>query len=616
MRTVLAGLLVALACTSCGRKKDETVSAVPADVVAPTAKGQTRDLADWVAVAESGQGDVAETVKALTAAVQDPAAETKVAAVDALGRMGPAAAAAAPTLVATLEDPSAWARVSAMETLVAIGPAAVSALVDAIENGEGAIRVRSVLVLGSMAADGKEAIPVLEKIAQDESIPWRGLAAGALGQIDPAKYGSGVAGSPARDAVALPEADGAGLRTSTGWPEFQGPNRDSRCRETGLLTSWPEGGPELLWKAEGLGHGYSTVAISGGKLFTTGDFGEHGKGGRQCVVALNLADGKELWVSAIGPSGDDAAYGTPTVDGNLLYAVGTEGDLVCMETTAGQLKWKKHFARDFGGKIMSKWQFSESPLVDGQRLVCSPGAKDAAIVALDKATGEVIWKAAEPDIGEGGKQGAGYGSMIVAEIHGVRQYIQMTGRGVLSVEAETGRFLWGYNRIANGIANIPSPRVRGDYVFVTTGYRTGSALLKITKVGDAFGAEEVYFLSAKEFENHHGGVVLAGDHVYGGSGTSKGVPVCIELATGKIAWRADAPQRGSAAVLYADGHVIFRYDRGLVVLAEATPEAFRIKGRLDPPRDTGPAWAHPVIHDKKLYLRHSNILMCYDIGAQ
>lgn len=615
MRQLPAFLLLVFVCVSCS-KKEEAGPPKPADGSKPEAQAQEKDLDYWVAQAKAGPKDVEGTVKALTAALGDPSAEVKVAAADALGKMGAKSAAAAPVLVALLENQSAWARVSAMETLVAIGPASVPSLVDAVENGKGAIRIRSVLVLGSMAGDAKEAIPALDKISKDESLPWRGLATGALKQIDPAKYGGGKAVGAAEKAVALPEVDGAKLKTSTDWPEFQGPNRDSCCTETGLLKSWPESGPKLLWRAEGLGHGYSTVAISNGKIFTTGDFGEYEKGGRQCVVALNLTDGKELWVAPIGPAGDDAAYGEPTVDGDLLYVLGTGGDLVCMETTAGQIKWKKNFAEDFGGKIMSKWQFSESPLVDGSKLVCSPGAKEAAIVALNKTSGEVLWKAAEPDIGEGGKSGAGYASMIVAEIHGVRQFIQMTGRGVVSVDAGTGKFLWGYNRIANGIANIPSPRVRGNFVFVTTGYRTGCALLKILKDGDRFSAEEVYFLGAKDFENHHGGVVLVGDHVYGGSGTNKGVPVCIEMATGKIAWKADPPQRGSAAVLYADGHVIFRYDRGLVVLVEATPEAFRIKGTFAPPLDKGPAWAHPVIHNKKLYLRHSNILMCYDVSAK
>ena len=621
MRPLIAFAWAILLCTSCS-KKDGIDPAKTGGREKPKAEaGQSepakKDLDYWVAQAKTGPKDVEATVKALVEALKDPSPETKVAAGDALGKLGEKSASAAPVLVDLLEDPSAWARVSAMETLVAIGPKSVPALVDAVKNGKTPpLRIRSVLVLGSMAADAKEAVSTLEKVAKDESLAWRGLASGALAKIDPEKYGGGVAAGAVDKAVALPEVDKSKLKASTDWAEFQGPNRDSYCTETGLLKSWPETGPKLLWQTKGLGHGYSSIVIAGDKIFTAGDFGEHGKGGRQCVVALSLTDGTERWVAPIGPAGDDAAYGAPTVDGNLLYVVGSEGDLVCMETTAGQIKWKKHFNKDFGGKIMSKWQFSEAPLVDGAKLVCSPGGKNAAIVALNKMTGELIWKAAEPAIGEGGKTGAGYASMVVAEIHGVRQYIQMTGRGVVSVEAETGKFLWGYNRIANGIANIPTPRVRGNFVFVTTGYGTGCALLKIEKAGDTFSAEEVYFLGPKDLENHHGGVVLVGDHVYGGSGTNKGAPVCLELATGKIAWKEKAPQRGSASVLYADGHVIFRYDRGMVVLAEATPEAFRVKGKFTPPLGKGPAWSYPVIHQKKLYLRHSDILMCYDVGEK
>ncbi len=616
MKARLAFLLTALLCVSCDTGKDATGPEKPAGGDKAQAGPVKKDLDYWVAQAKAGPEDVEETVKALTAALKDADPETMVAASDALGALGAKSASTAPILVAILENKAAWVRVSAMETLVAIGPAAVPALVDAVENGKTPpLRIRSVLVLGSMAADAKKAIPTLEKIAKDESLAWRGLAAGALANIDPAKYGGGKAGGSATAAVELPKA-GAALKSSKDWPEFQGPNRDSRCAEIGLLKTWPESGPKLLWQAKGLGQGYSSVAIAGGTIYTLGDFGSPAKGGRQCVVALDLADGKEAWVARLGPAGNDAAYGTPTVDGTMLYAIGTGGDLVCIDTSTRQEVWRKNFEKDFGGKIMSAWQFSESPLVDGPRLVCSPGGKDAAIVALDKTNGNLIWKTPEPSIGGKGKEGAGYGSMVVADIHGVRQVIQMTGRGVVAVAAETGIFLWGYNRIANGNANIPSPRVRGNFVFVATGYRTGCALLKIEKAGDAFKAEEVYFQTAKTFENHHGGVVLAGDHVYGGSGTNKGVPVCLELATGRVAWKADPPQRGSAAVLYADGHVIFRYDRGLVVLVEATPEAFRIKGRFMPPLDKGPAWSYPVIHDRKLYLRHGDILMCYDVAGK
>jgi prepilin-type processing-associated H-X9-DG protein len=236
-------------------------------------------------------------------------------------------------------------------------------------------------------------------------------------------------------------------------------------------------------------------------------------------------------------------------------------------------------------------------------------------VALDKVTGETLWKCAVPALGEKGKDGAGYASPVLAEIDGVRQYVQLIGRGVVGVEAETGKFLWGYNWVANGTANIPNPVVRGPYVFTTTNYNTGSALLKVSRVGETFHVEELYTLDGRQFENHHGGIVCVGDHVYGGHGNSRGEPVCVEVSTGKIMWRGEAPERGSASVLYADGHVLFRYDRGLVALVEATPEAFRLKGTFEPVTGDGPAWARPVIVDGRLYLRHGNVLACYDVSG-
>jgi len=396
------------------------------------------------------------------------------------------------------------------------------------------------------------------------------------------------------------------------WFQFHGPNRDSLCGETGIAKSWPADGPFLLWRAKGLGRGYSTVAIAGGRIFTMGDQGAAGAG-KQCVIALDPGDGKELWVTPIGPAVKDGSYSTPTLDGDLLYALGSESDLVCLAASTGKVRWRKRLTDDFGGRMMQRWKFSESPLVDGPRLVCTPGGKDAAIVALSKLSGKTIWKCSLGELGPGGKDGAGYASMVVAEIHGVRQYVQVLGRGVIGVEAASGKYLWGYNRIANGIANIPSPIVRGNYVFASTGYGTGSALLKIIRAGETFGVEEVYFLGPDKFENHHGGMVLAGDYVYGGHGTSKGAPTCVELATGRIAWKAKSLQRGSAGVLYVDGHIIFRYDRGLVALVEAASDGFRVKAKFKPPMDKGPAWAHPVVHDRRLYLRHGDILLCYDL---
>jgi len=409
------------------------------------------------------------------------------------------------------------------------------------------------------------------------------------------------------------------VRMSTGadrpadWPRFRGPNVDGLSPEKGLLQTWPEAGPPLIWKLEGLGNGYSTIAIADGRILTMGDR-EEGSKETQFVLCFSLAERKLLWATPVGDPHSDGPRCTPTVDGDRTYAVTTDGNLVCLETATGKLAWKKNFRDDFGGKMMSGWRYSESPLVDGEKLLCTPGGQDAAIVALDKHTGAVIWKSALGEIGRKGKDGAGYSSMVAADIDGVRQYVQIMGRGAVGVAADDGRLLWSYNKIANGTANIPTPIVRGNHVFVTTSYKTGSALLRLTRDGNRMKAEEVWFHGPDQFENHHGGVVLVGDYLYGGDGQNQGKPVCLEFLTGKVMWKAKAPGRQSAAVLFADGNLIFRYQDGTVALIEANPKEFLVKGQFSQAVTSGPAWPYPVIHDGKLYLRSKNTLMCYDIG--
>lgn len=407
--------------------------------------------------------------------------------------------------------------------------------------------------------------------------------------------------------IAATSAAAAELNTND-WPQWRGPNRDGMSPQKGLLDKWSEDGPPVLWQTKGLGKGFASVAVAGGKIFTLGT-----RDKEERLTCLDDKDGKELWSIVIGAG--DHSNCTPTVDGDRVYGVGLKGDLVCASIADGKLLWKKNFETDFGGKMMSGWGFSESPLVDGDRLIVTPGASDAVVAALNKNTGEVIWKAAAPESwGSKGKDGAAYSSVVVSHGAGVKQYVQLVGRGLISVAADDGRLLWTYNKIANGTANIPTPLVKGDLIFTSTGYGTGSALLKLVKSGDKIEAVEQYFLTAKEMENHHGGMILLGDQVYCGHGHNNGFPVCFDLLTGKHHWPKErGPGSRSAAVSFADGHLYFRYEDGVMALIEATPEELRVKGSFKIANNSGPSWPHPVIANGKLYLRSQDALIVHDI---
>lgn len=403
------------------------------------------------------------------------------------------------------------------------------------------------------------------------------------------------------------------------WPQWRGPERNGKSPETGLLGAWPADGPPLAWQTEGLGGGYSSLSIVDGRIFTMGDIGES-----QYVVALSEASGEPLWKTKVGPHHEDDYGGpraTPTVDGERLYALGTAGDLVCLETATGREVWRRNLEQDFGGDLMKAmgqydWRFAESPLVDGDRVIMTPGAPDAMLVALDSATGEEIWRAAIPDLGEKGADGAGYSSVVVSNGAGVKQYVQLVGRGVVGIEAETGRFLWGYNRVANDIANIPTPIVHGDYVLASSGYGTGSALLRLVPTGDGVAAEEIYFLEGSVMQNHHGGLILDDGFVYTGTGHNKGFPMSVRFEDGEVLWgpvRNDG--RGSAAVTFADDRLYFRYQDGTMVLVEATPEEYRQRGTFVIPEVDNFSWSHPVIADGKLYLREQDRLYVYDVSG-
>jgi outer membrane protein assembly factor BamB len=397
--------------------------------------------------------------------------------------------------------------------------------------------------------------------------------------------------------------------TAGDWPQWRGPHRDAICTETGLLKEWPKDGPPLLWKHTGLGGGYSTPSFAGGKIY-----GMSYRDNDEVVWCLDEATRKEVWSRTIAAKGsvglNEGSRCTPTVDGDRLYAVGVSGDLVCLETATGKVAWQKNFKSDFAGEMMSGWGFSESPLVDGDKVIVTPGGDDAALVALNKKNGATIWKASVP-----GGGGAGYASVMPAEVGGVRLYITFLGHALIGVAAADGKLLWEYKKVANGTANIPTVIVKGDIVFASTAYNTGSAVLRLVNDGDGVKVQEITFLAPKVLQNHHGGMVLLGDHVYCGHGSNSGAPICVEFATGTVAWReTKGAGRGSAGVLYADGNVIFRWDDGTVGLIEANPHEYKLRGSFkQPDRSRAAAWSHPVIVHGKMYLRDQDLLLCYDV---
>lgn len=393
------------------------------------------------------------------------------------------------------------------------------------------------------------------------------------------------------------------------WPQWRGSNRNAVSRETGLMKSWLDGPPVVAWRAAGIGEGYSSIVVDQGLVFTTG-----GIDGDVHCFAIDLKTGERKWASEIGTSTRNV-MATPTVGGEFVYAVDPDGELICLKVSNGEIVWQRSLTEDFGGRLMSGRGYGESPLLDGDRLICTPGGADAMIVALDRRTGDVIWTTEIPDIGQKGSDGAAFSSIVVSQAAGVRQYVQLVGRGLIGVEADTGRFLWGYNDISNGTANIPTPIIRGDHVFSANGYHSGGVLLSIEADESETGvaAREVYRLKGNKFQNHHGGFVLIGDHIFGGHGSNNGLPTCIEFRTGKIAWKQRGPGTGSASVVAADGHLYFHYQDGVVALIEANSDEYRLRGTFRLPNAAGDSWSHPVIADGKLFLREQAVLSAYDL---
>lgn len=392
----------------------------------------------------------------------------------------------------------------------------------------------------------------------------------------------------------------APVAPSADWPQFRGPNRDDISKETGLLKTWPNDGPPLAWQIKDLGSGYSSVSVVGDRIYTLGNKGKVTK-----AFALERDNGKVVWSAEVGPSGGDLGC-TPTVDGDYLYALGQQGDLVCLQTKDGERVWQRNLLKDFNGSI-GNWHYCESPLVDGDHVIVTPGGTEATVVALDKKTGETVWKCGftlkSPQ--------AGYSSAVIAEVGGIKQYIKLTDGGLVGVSTD-GKPLWQYEKLAPNTANIPTPVVLKDQVFAVAGYGKGGALLQLKANGKDVKAEEVYFNG--ELTNKHGGVLIVGDYAYGDT-DDQGKPYCAEVKTGKVVWKRKGNEgkgNGSASVTYADGRLYFHYQNGVVALVEASPDGYKETGSFQVKTD-GNAWAHPVVVGGRLYLREGDALFCYDV---
>ena len=400
------------------------------------------------------------------------------------------------------------------------------------------------------------------------------------------------------------------------WPTFRGASRTAVAPDTNLLESWPEGGPKLLWKAVGAGRGYATPAIAGKRIYTLGDgLSTAGDDKDEYLTCYDRESGKQLWKTKTGqawnegPESWQSSRSTPTVDGDLVYVITPQGVLIGCQTSDGAEKLRIDLKATFGGKKGDGWGYSESPLVDGDRLIVTPGGDDAMMVALDKKTGKEIWKCPQKDC-----RGAGHSSIVISKVGNRKVYVQTTASGAVGIDAASGKLLWSYP-IDQTTAVIPTPIIRGDLVFFSAGYRRGGALLKQVATADGVKMEEIYGLK-QELANKHGGVVLIGDHIYGDS-DDQGIPFCAELMTGKIVWKERATGKGSIAVVAADGHVYLRFQDGILALVRADPAGFKEVSTFKiPDSDARPSWAHPVILDGKLYLREQDAILCYDITAK
>jgi outer membrane protein assembly factor BamB len=399
------------------------------------------------------------------------------------------------------------------------------------------------------------------------------------------------------------------------WPQWQGPDRNAMSRERGLLQAWAPEGPRLAWKVDGLGDGYSTPSVAAGRIFGMGH-----RGGEEIVWAISENGGRPIWTARLAPAldqslpeGKEGPGSIPTVDGDLLYVQGLAGNVVCLKVSDGSVVWQRSLQKDFGAPVPA-WSFRESPLVDGDKVIVTPGGPEATLVAFDKRTGKTLWTGMVP-----GAPGPAYSSPIAIVFDGQRQYVQFTARGVVGVAASDGAFLWRYDAPANpyGI-NITTPLHHEGQIFAASAYGTGGGLVKLSRGAAGMEAKQAYFTN--KMQNHHGGMILYEGVLYGANGgNSGGYLLALDFVSGETLWdqRAAGRRAPKGSVAFAEGRIYYRTEEGPMLLIEPSRKEYVERGRFEQPGRTGkPAWAHPVVANGRLYLRDQGLLLAYDIRAR
>ena len=390
------------------------------------------------------------------------------------------------------------------------------------------------------------------------------------------------------------------------WPCFHGPRRDNKSTETGLLKSWPADGPKLLWGASGLGKGYSSVSVAGGRIHAAGMYR-----GQTAVVAFDM-DGRLLWRKTNGPAwrstmshavAYDGARGTPTVDDGRVYQLGECGRLAAFDARTGDEVWALDLFKAFGAET-PKYGLGESVLIDGDKLICCPGGTKGYMVCLEKKTGKLLWANTEIE------GTVGYSSLVPVEFGGFRQLLGMSAKAVYGVDAATGKLLWSIPHANVRENSATDPVFHDGHVFATTGYGKGSILVRLAARAGGIAAETAW--STKLMDNHHGGVVLVDGCLYGAGHEAKGW-FCLDFLTGKPAWRAD----GKGSLTWAEGMLYCLDEKGTMSLVEATPKEYRPVSSFGVPKGgAGLYWAHPVVCGGRLYIRHADKLLAYAIRAK